>query len=160
MPHIRRASETDLESLVPLKISVHALHVARRPDVFKAMKPDEVAAWLRERLADDATHAWMAEDGENPVGYLLAIRREREETPFTIARHWCDIDEVAVHTSFRRRGIARALIERAAAHARESGLEAVELSTWAFNEAAQAAFARLGFQQMVVRYQLSGPSLA
>ena len=40
------------------------------------------------------------------------------------------------------------------AHARESALE-VELSTWAFNEPAHAAFARVGFQPMLVRYELT-----
>lgn len=46
-----------------------------------------------------------------------------------------------------------ALMARAIAHAHELGLD-IELSTWAFNEHAHAAFARLGFQRMLVRYQL------
>jgi GNAT superfamily N-acetyltransferase len=155
MLEIRRASEADVDSLAPLKAGLHAKHVARRPDVFKAMDRDAVAAWLRERLADDATQVWMAEERGRPMGYLLAVRREREETPFSLGRRWCEIDEVAVEASYQRRGIARALIERAAAQAQESGLDAVELTTWAFNEPAQAAFARVGFRPMIARYELS-----
>ena len=51
---IRWASVTDIDSLVPLKASVHALHVARRPDVFEPMQPAPVAAWLRDTLEDDS----------------------------------------------------------------------------------------------------------
>jgi len=153
MVTIRRAWEEDVDSLVPLKASVHALHVARRPDVFKTMRPDQVAAWLRERLADEATRVWMAEDDGEPVGYVLAARREREETSFRNARRWCEIDEVAVETTCRRRGIARALVERALAQAQEWGVDAVELSSWDFSEPAQAAFARLGFQRALSRYE-------
>lgn len=154
MANIRRAFEADVDSLVPLKASLHAMHVARRPDIFKAMTTDDVASWLRGKLAAETTQVWMAEEGGELVGYALAARRKREETSFLHSRQWCEIDEVAVTPSYRRRGIARALIERAAQHARQSGLEAVELSTWAFNEPARQAFARVGFRPMIARYEL------
>lgn len=73
-------------------------------------------------------------------------------------RQWCEIYEVAVDASRRRRGVVRALIERAVAHARELGIEAVELSTWAFNETAHAAFASIGFEPVFVRYELKARS--
>lgn len=152
---IRRASEADLHALSPLKALVHEQHVKERPDFFKPMQPDDVIAWLRQRLAEETTHAWMAEVDGTPAGYVLATRRQREESPYNFARQWCEIDEIVVDTPYRRRGIARALTARAVAHAHELGLDAIELSTWAFNEHAQAAFARLGFQQMLVRYQLA-----
>jgi shikimate dehydrogenase len=152
---IRRASEADVCALVSLKASLHSLHVAQRPDFFKAMTHDDLVAWLRERLANAATHVWMAEEESKVIGYLLATQREREETSYSAPRRWCEIDEVAVESSSRRRGIARALIERAVVQAREVGLDSVELSTWAFNESAQAAFGCVGFQPMLVRYELT-----
>jgi GNAT superfamily N-acetyltransferase len=160
MLRIRRAAKADVDSLVPLKASLHALHVARRPDVFKPMTPTQVAAWLRDRLADEATYAWLAEEGVELTGYLLAARRERAETSYSLARDWFEIDEVAVDVRHRRRGIAGALIECAMTHARESGLDSIELTTWAFNEPGQQAFERMGFQPMIARYALSARSLA
>jgi ribosomal protein S18 acetylase RimI-like enzyme len=154
MPTVRRASELDVDALVPLKASVHALHVARRPDVFKSMTNDEFAEWLRERLADESTHVWIAEDEGKAVGYLLAARRRREETPFSLARQWCEIDAVFVAVNHRQSGVARALLERAIAHAQDSGLETIELTAWAFNEPARAAFQRMGFEPMLLRYEL------
>ena len=144
--------------MVPLKASVHALHVARRPDFFRPMKAIEVAASLRGRLADPTIHVWMAEEEGKAIGYVLAIHRKREETSFSIARQWCEIDEVVVDVNRRRRGVAGALIERAVAHAHQSGLEVVELSTWAFNEPAHAAFVSVGFEPLLVRYELKARS--
>jgi ribosomal protein S18 acetylase RimI-like enzyme len=154
MLSIRRASEADLEALSPLKAVVHDQHVKERPDFFKPMKPEDVIAWLRDRLGEETTHVWMAEDCGVPAGYVLATRRQREESLYSFARQWCEIDEIVVDTTYRRRGIARALMARAIAHAHELGLDTVELSSWAFNEQAHTTFARLGFQRMLVRYQL------
>jgi len=154
MLSIRRGSEEDVDSLLPLKVSAHALHVAERPDFFKHMSQDEVSVWLREALAEKSTNMWVAEDGGKPIGYVLARQRERQETRFSVARQWCEIDEIVVEASHRRRGAARALMTRAIAHAQELGLHAIELSTWGFNEQAHAAFVRLGFQRMIARYEL------
>jgi diamine N-acetyltransferase len=155
---IRQASAADIDALVPLKAAVHALHVEARPDIFKAMQADELASWLRQQFAEPTADVWLAEEEGQPVGYVIANRQQREETPFSFARQWCQIDEVAVDPRWRRRGIARALLQRAIARARESGLTAVELSTWAFNEPARAAFARKGFAPMVIRYELGARS--
>lgn len=154
MLKIRRASEADVDILSPLKAAVHDQHVKARPDFFKPMRPEDVGTWLRKRLGEEATHVWLAEDCGILAGYVLATRRHREETPYSLERQWCEIDEIIVATTYRQRGIARALMARAIAHAHESGLNAIELSTWAFNEYAHIAFARLGFQPMLVRYQL------
>jgi ribosomal protein S18 acetylase RimI-like enzyme len=154
MLSIRRASEADLDALSPLKASLHEQHVKERPDIFKPMPREELAAHLRTRLGEEATQVWMAEEQGVPAGYVIATRRQRDETPHHHARQWCELDEFVVATTQRRRGVARALMERAIEHARELGLEAVELSTWGFNEQARAAFARLGFRQMLVRCEL------
>ncbi|HEU4583176.1 MAG TPA: GNAT family N-acetyltransferase [Polyangiaceae bacterium] len=158
MLNIRLASAADVDALWPLKAALHNQHVQQRPDFFKPMKRADVVAWLQKRLSEEATHVWMAEDRGMLAGYALATRREREETSYSLRRQWCEIDEVFVDTPYRRRGVARVLMARVIAHARELGLDSIELATWAFNEHAHAAFSRLGFQQMLVRYQLgTGP---
>jgi GNAT superfamily N-acetyltransferase len=158
MLEIRRATEADVDALSPLKAAVHEQHVNDRPDFFKPMRPEDVGTWLRKRLGEEATHVWLAEDCGILAGYVLAARRQREETLYSLERQWCEIDEIVVATTYRQRGVARALMAQAIAHAHELGLNAIELSTWAFNEHAHAAFARLGFQPMLVRYQLGAGS--
>jgi GNAT superfamily N-acetyltransferase len=154
MVTIRRVTEADVERLTPLKAEVHAMHVAARPDVFKAMSDAQIARWLRERLGEETTHAWLAEDeGDGILGYAMAAQRERGATTFSHARAWCEIDEVIVALAGRRRGVARTLIDRAAQHSRTLGVERLELTTWSFNESAADAFRRIGFRPMIGRFE-------
>lgn len=157
MVTVRRVTLADVEALTPLKAEVHALHVEAHPEVFKAMSDEDVARWLRDRLGEEPTHAWLAEVDAVLLGYAMAAQRERGETTYSHARAWCEIDEVIVAAGGRRRGVARSLIARAADHSRSLGVGDVELTTWAFNSEAQAAFTAMGFRPMIGRYRLVPP---
>jgi ribosomal protein S18 acetylase RimI-like enzyme len=151
---IRRIAEDDVEAVVPLKQEVHELHASARPDFFRSMTADAIGAWLRERLDDPATEAWVAHANGTITGYLLAAERRRPQTAYSEPRRWLEVDEVSVARAARRRGVARGLFEHAAVHARQAGLSSVELTTWAFNDAARAAFSRLGAAPMITRFEL------
>jgi ribosomal protein S18 acetylase RimI-like enzyme len=56
------------------------------------------------------------------------------------------IDALATDTRFRRRGVARALLDEATRRAAEAGLHAVALDTAATNAAAQALYEGAGFK--------------
>lgn len=56
----------------------------------------------------------------------------------------------------RRQGVCRALLDRAVTEAKLEGLAEVELSSWAFNTDALAAFRALGFQPRFVRFHRDG----
>ncbi|MEQ9325522.1 MAG: GNAT family N-acetyltransferase [Polyangiaceae bacterium] len=150
---VRRVVEDDVEALTPLKAEVHASHVTAHPDIFKAMTHDQLARWMRDRLAEDNTHAWVAEEAGAVLGYAMAAQRSRGETTFSHERAWCEIDEIVVVAHGRRRGVARALITRAVQHSQSLGVDDVELTTWAFNAGAQAAFQRMGFRPTIGRYR-------
>ena len=59
--------------------------------------------------------------------------------------------KIAVEPAFRRRGIARELLARAAADARDLGASEATLEVRASNEGAQALYTALGFQPLGVR---------
>lgn len=65
--------------------------------------------------------AWVAEEGGAPVAYLIAERVDG-------ALH---VEQVSVHPSAARRGVGRALLERAAERAAADGLPALTLTTFA-----------------------------
>ena len=66
--------------------------------------------------------AWAAADeGDQPVGYLLA-------EPVDGALH---VEQVSVHPRAARRGVGRALLEHAATHAAARDLDALTLTTFA-----------------------------
>lgn len=57
------------------------------------------------------------------------------------------VDALATHADFRRRGVARALLETAERRARAAGLHAVALDTAKTNHAAQALYEGFGMER-------------
>lgn len=144
---VRQASGSDVDALVVLNRFVQELHVARRPDYFKHVDERSVADWFRSMLWNSAVRAWIAESEGSPVGYALTVTRDRPENAFCSARRFCEIDHIAVSPAFRRRGIARALVERVLEDARLRAIPDVELTSWYFNADAHDAFRAPGFTQ-------------
>jgi ribosomal protein S18 acetylase RimI-like enzyme len=151
---IRPATREDATVLATLNAIVHDLHASRRPDSFRTPSASEVADWFAHLLAEPTARAWIADYDGAPVGYVLALLNDRPANVFCHARHWCEIDQISVAPTHRKRGIARALVEHAVAAARSAGFHDVELSTWSFNHAAQRAFEQIGFVPKTIRYEL------
>ncbi|MFI6376146.1 GNAT family N-acetyltransferase [Streptomyces sp. NPDC050546] len=86
-----------------------------------------------------AGRCWVAVDErDQPVAYLLA-------EPVEGALH---IEQVSVHPRAGRRGVGRALLAHAAAHAREEGLTALTLTTFTDVPWNAPYYARLGFHTL------------
>lgn len=87
-----------------------------------------------------AGRCWVAADGpdDRPVGYLVA-------GPVDGALH---VEQVSVHPGSARRGVGRALLAHAAHHAREEGLAALTLTTFADVPWNAPYYARLGFRTL------------
>ncbi|MGI9598111.1 MAG: GNAT family N-acetyltransferase [Acidimicrobiales bacterium] len=62
-----------------------------------------------------------------------------------------ELDQVVVVPTARREGVGRSLCTAVLDWAQAMGVDRVELSTWAFNEAAYRVFEGLGFAPTVRR---------
>jgi ribosomal protein S18 acetylase RimI-like enzyme len=153
---VRLGAAADAAALAALCDVVHTLHLERRPDFFRPAPLEELRVWFEKMLGDPKASVWLAEAAGAAVGYLLVVRHERAQTPFTHARRWCDFDQISVLPGQRRRGVARALIEAGLAEARAGGFEQVDVLCWAFNDVAQSVFRQLGFTPKVVRLEWPG----
>jgi RimJ/RimL family protein N-acetyltransferase len=89
------------------------------------------------RHADAAV--FVAEAPEGIVGRLSVAR-----DPHPASRHVADLG-LMVATADRRRGIGWALLEQAAAWAREAGVRKLELHVFPYNEPAIRLYERFGF---------------
>lgn len=152
---LRSARSGDEEVLADLNRFVQTIHIARRPDYFRPTWAADVAAWFEALLRNPVARIWIAIEEGRPAGYVLAFHYERPENPFCLARRWCEIDQIAVDPSRRRRGIARALIQEAIQNAAADGIRDVELSAWSFNDEAHETFRRLGFVPKAIRFELA-----
>jgi ribosomal protein S18 acetylase RimI-like enzyme len=83
--------------------------------------------------------AFLAEDGEEAVGFAFATKPEKGRSHLT---------DVYVRQGARRRGIARALVAEVAGRVRELGAEQLSLDVLTANAAATTVWQRLGFAEM------------
>jgi ribosomal protein S18 acetylase RimI-like enzyme len=143
---IRSATVTDAHALAELGAIVQALHHQRHPDLFKPADPIAAYPHYRQALADPQVWAFLAEVGDQAVGYVLVRVVSVPDTPFTWSATTVDIDEVGVHPDVRRQGVGRALLDRVRELAAALGAHRLHLSVWEFNEAAQRFFAAQGLK--------------
>lgn len=150
---IRAAVAGDEHVVASLVATVQQLHVAARPDVFKAGDTHAFEAWARQAIGSARARILLAEAGSVPIGYAVFMDEHRADNAFAFERRWREVEQLGVHPNHRRRGVARALLEHIVASARADGIPTVELNTWAFNEDARAAFERSGFVARNVRFE-------
>lgn len=141
---IRRARDDDLPVIVSLWKEMADFHVER--DRYFTMTPsaeESVAAFLRQWMSDDDSEIWVAEQRGRVIGYCLASIAERP--PVFLERRHGRIIDLAVTAEYRRRGIGRALVERAREWFRDRGVDSIELKVATSNEVATAFWRSLGF---------------
>jgi ribosomal protein S18 acetylase RimI-like enzyme len=149
---IRRAHDSDVHVLTSMNRHVQELHARHRPDYFKQFDSDAVADWFRSMLTKPSVQGWIAARDAVDIGYAIAVVHERPDNAFLYARRLCEIDQIVVMPERRRSGVARALIDCVIADARARGIRDIELSSWAFNTEAHAAFRAAGFMPKIVRF--------
>jgi GNAT superfamily N-acetyltransferase len=146
---VRSATLGDFERVAHLNEIVQSLHGEHHPDRFLESDPAGVAAWLHRCASDsESMGLFVAESPEKIIGYVLGFLRERPQSPFSPARRWCELDQIAVRAEWRGQGVARALVEALDRWARKRQCPEMELEVWDFNEEAAASFARLGFRSL------------
>ena len=104
-------------------------------DVVKA-----IAATESRLAADGDTAMWGAFVAGRLAGGIGLLRERRLKN-----RHKADIVAMYVLPEYARRGIGRALLEHAVAHARDSGIEQLTLTVTQGNAAARELYAAAGF---------------
>lgn len=134
LPPIRRATEHELPVLQDIE------RAAGQPfaDIGMSLVADDEPPTIAElRTYLDAARCWVYVDEKNyPIGYLVAAEVD----------DGLHIEQVSVHPDAARRGVGRALIDHAAAGARDRGCAALTLTT--FREVPWNApyYERLGFE--------------
>ncbi len=149
---VRAAQPADIPALMRLKRALaqgeNSLHAVRA----------NAADWLRDGFGADAGFtAFVAEDAGNIIG--MATCSQRTITGWNGPLIF--LQDLFVEPDYRAHGVARALVARVAAHARDLGSPIVELTVRADNPA-QTFYLRNGFQPLpqCLTYVLAGPALA
>jgi ribosomal protein S18 acetylase RimI-like enzyme len=152
---IRRAILSDVPLLVSLNRGVQEMHADAFPERFRRDAPADAVVHAFTAMIDAPSSYWLVADEEQPIGFLSAEFRERDESWCLVPHRACYLAGIVVAPAFRRRGIARALLAELKREAHSRGVARIELDVWAFNEEAKHAFASLGFQSVMERMTLS-----
>jgi ribosomal protein S18 acetylase RimI-like enzyme len=148
---IRLATAADLPALGRLGALLMRAHYEFDPQRFMdpGTDPAEGYAWfLGKQLKDDDSVIFVADDGEQVVGYVYAAL---EPISWKELRDACGfIHDILVEESNRRAGTATSLMEAAIQWLRERGAPRVILGTADKNEPAQRLFTKLGFRRTMV----------
>jgi ribosomal protein S18 acetylase RimI-like enzyme len=139
--NIRRAKRADLNTIRVLWEAME--EEIGGPEWLQETWEEELVD-VERRLRDAAI--FLAEDDGTAVGYLGLDFRDRR-----IA----EVQSVYVHPQARRRRVAAALIDAAAAMSREHGYDHVHLDVLSVNHGALALYERLGFVEYQKRLSVS-----
>jgi len=94
------------------------------------------SAFRYELTQNRVARSWVVRSGRQLVGYICLWE----------IGHEIHVTNIAVHPSFRRRGAARALLERTLDDARAAGAELVFLEVRPTNSEALALYESMGFR--------------
>lgn len=76
--------------------------MAALPAYYKPFEFGPIAESFRARLQSSEVRASIANVGDLPLGYVVRVLRARPEDARCLARHFCEIEEIAVVPSHRK----------------------------------------------------------
>lgn len=143
---IRSAAATERERLSVLWNSVEYLHYQALPHMFR--KPEEGQPTLdaiASLIGGPDSTIIVAENNEEIAGFIALKVYRVEQTPRWRGRRFVMIENMAVDSLYRRRGIGRALLRAAKDWASQRGIADLQLFVWEFNDAAAHFYESEGF---------------
>jgi ribosomal protein S18 acetylase RimI-like enzyme len=139
---IRRADVGDVDRIAPLFDAYRAFY-KQAPDLERS------AAFLRDRLANGESEIYVAEDsGGQPLGFVQ-LYPTFASTTTPAGKLWL-LNDLYVVEKGRRRGVGRALMERAERLARETHAVGLTLSTATDNLLAQRLYESVEYRRETV----------
>ena len=132
---VRFALPQDAEEINVLRKEVNDLHVAGRPNHFKAGFGKELQDHVYMYLAGGFGYAAVDEEDGQIVGMVMVDYIDRPESPYRYAERFAHIAEICVDEKHRRQGVGKRLLDFVKADAKAKGFSRIELDVWAFNDA-------------------------
>ena len=143
-------SEEELERAAKFLVRFYRVNEEFDPLYTMVDDPEPVARQLIQRYAEEENSVLLVAVSEGCVVGL--IHGEVRHNPILRASPLGVMMELYVHPSYRRRGVARRLIEEAAKKLREKGAKAIAAEFPHLNEIAVSFYRDLGFRPLTSVY--------
>ena len=144
---VRFAEEKDLNIINELRKQVNDIHVEGRPDVFKAGFGTEIRDFAKVIMNGENSDIIVVERNGVICGMVCVDYVNKPETPYSKARSFYHVQEIAVDVNYRRQGVAKELLEFMITDAKKRKLGKIELDVWEFNDSAIEFYRAVGFRQ-------------
>jgi diamine N-acetyltransferase len=143
---VRPAVINDVPRLRQLYRELDETHRSQHPELFPSMVERDVE-WIEGMLTDPKVGFFVATlPSANPaIGFARVIDVQTPDSGVLLPRRFALVDELVVMAEHRRAGVASALLADVEAWARQRGIDALEVTVWAFNEAARELYTKEGF---------------
>lgn len=125
----------------------NCLHAANDPQQFLCAPAANSVPYLHCILEHPDNFGYVALDGKEVVGILLAGELVRDENIYRNQKYF-QIFDIVVSSSHKKRGIGKMLISRIAEEARHDGIKQIELEVFSFNNDAVRFYQRLNFREV------------
>ena len=143
---IRPAVPTDHGSLCLLFDELDAFHRTGDPQLLRQPLVDpRPQAYLDGLIEDPRSEIFVADVGGDCVGVAIVQLQDAPTFPVFIEQTWAVVDNIAVRSDARRRGVGRALYSACLRWSEEVGACWLELTVYEFNESARRFYESLGF---------------
>jgi ribosomal protein S18 acetylase RimI-like enzyme len=147
--NIRKTTKNDADILAELCLGVQGLHIELQPLIFRQPSQQELADLFRERISDPDYMGFLALDSDKPVGYVVLHIIRKPANVFVLARNIVEIDHIHIIEGYRKQGICKLFAAKTLEVAQSLQIKNVQLSVWAQNDRAIAAFKALGFKNQM-----------
>ena len=144
---VRFAKEKDIERVNELRKQVNDIHVEGRPDIFKPGFGTEIRDVAERFIQKENKDIIVAIRDDEICGMLCVEVVNKPESPYSKARSYYNVVEVAVDEKYRQQGVGRELFEFIKTDAARRGLDKIELDVWEFNESAIEFYKAVGFKE-------------
>lgn len=143
---IRKATIKDFDGMNRVFQQVDDLHSEAVPHIFKTTtKPSRSDEYLTSIIDNDMMSLLVAEVDGKIVGVAKADILESPDIPLFVNRRWMDINTIVVDDQYRGKGVGKRLLDTLYAWARSEDVHEVELTVFAFNEAAIEFYKKNGY---------------
>ncbi len=143
---IRRAAESDTDTINKLLYEVHKVHSDARPDLFKPGAKKYNDDELKMIIADDNRPIFVAEKCGEVLGYAFCVHQQYINNNNMTDIKTLYIDDLCVDENARNSHIGRRLYEYVLDYAKKHDYYNVTLNVWADNPGAVKFYEKLGLK--------------
>jgi GNAT superfamily N-acetyltransferase len=149
---VRSASPDDYGALAALLAQVDELHRVHAPWVFQQPETEpRPREFFDELLANEDSGVLVADAAGGLAGVATVMMRRAPDFAVFIKQSWGVLDNIAVASAWRRRGVGRALARAAEQWALGRGAKWLELGVYEFNVEARAFYRALGYSPVTTK---------